>query len=318
MFNTQKETNLTNLISENIFNEQSRGRVLNLSKALSHPVRLAILQQLSGAPKSITELAQLNNITNSTAIFHLKLLEDATLVYSKTMPSKKGKTLIFFINFYSIHLFTEKDSASNTEVFTQSLGVGNYIDASFDKYIRIATEEESFILENNDAFDTRRFNAQLICTDNGTFTYAFGNQLFRQKAVEKIEFSFEICSEAPYYRNDWKSEITFAVNGVELVTYLSPGDFGGTRGELNPDWWDDKFTQYGTFVTVAVTNEGVYLNGEKNGATSLKDLKLCQNNRIEFTIFVKKSAKYAGGFNLFGRKFGNHPQDILMKTTVKR
>lgn len=318
MFNTQAETNLTNTISENILDPECNEKVLVIAKALAHPIRIEILRQLSEAPRSITEIAKLNRITNSTVIFHLGILEEATLIYSKVMPNKKGKTLIFFLNFINIHLFTKGCNTPNTEVFTQSVGVGNYIDASFNKYIRIATEEESFILEKNDAFDTRRFDAQLICTDNGTFTYAFSNHLFRENPVEKIEFSFEICSEAPYYRNDWKSEITFAVNGIELATYLSPGDFGGTRGELNPDWWDDKFTQYGSFVTVAITDECVYLNGEKSGITSLKDLKLCQNNRIEFTIFIKKGAKYAGGFNLFGRKFGNHPQDILMKTTVKR
>lgn len=318
MFNTQIETNLTNIITANIFDSNNKEQVLNISKALSHPLRLEFLHQLLDAPKSITELARINNITNSTAIFHLEILEKATLVYCKTMPGKKGKTLIFFLNFSNIHFFIQNSAPNNTEVLTQSVGVGRYIDASFENYIRIATEKESFILKNNDAFDTRRFDAQLICTDNGKLTYAFGNNVFKESKVSKLEFSFEICSEAPYYCNTWKSEITFAVNGNELATYLSPGDFGGTRGELNPDWWEDKFTQYGTLVNLAITDEGAYLNGEKTGRITVKDLDLCQSNRLEFTIFVKKNAKYAGGFNLFGRKFGNHPQDILMKTTIER
>lgn len=319
MFNTRNESNLTGMIEENIFEPQSKDKVMELSKALSNPVRIDILHQLFESPKSITELAKLNKITNATVIFHLEILEKATLIYSKTMPSKKGKTLIFFINFTQLRLYTSETNSESTEVFAQSMAVGNYIDAEFNKYVRIATENESFILENNDVFDARRTGAQLIGTDNGRFSYAFGNSFAKHYQVEKLEFSLEICSEAPYYRNDWKSEITFGVNGIELTTYLATGDYGGKRGKLNPDWWEDKFTQFGRLVEITITNSGVMLNGEKVAASpTLGELKISGGNRILFDVYVKKGVKYAGGFNLFGKKFGNHPQDIMLKAYYKK
>ncbi len=313
MFNTEKESNFNGIINENIFGNNKES-VLNISKALSHPIRIDILHQLFNSPKSITELAHINNITNATVIFHLEILENATLVYSKTMPSRKGKTLIFFINFSSINLYTKEEKENKTDVYTQSIGVGNFIDATFEKYMRLATQSESFILNNNDAFDTRRFDAQMLCTDNGFVKYAFSNNFAKCNTVEKLEFSFEICSEAPYYRNDWKSEINIAVNGIEIATYLSTGDFGGKRGELNPDWWESKFTQYGMLVNLTASEDGIFLNGEKVPTThTLDSLKIHEGNRIEFSIYTKKTAKFAGGFNLFGKGFGNYPQDIIMK-----
>lgn len=307
------ESNFTGTICENIF-EDNKEKVLCISKALSHPIRIDILHQLFSAPKSITELAKLNNITNATVIFHLEILEKATLVYSKTMPSKKGKTLIFFINFSSINLYTKDEKETKIDICTQSVGVGNFIDAMFEKYMRLATKTESFILNNDDVFDTRRFDAQMLCADNGYIKYAFSNSFAKSNKVEKLEISFEICSEAPYYRNDWKSEISMSVNGIELATYLSTGDFGGKRGELNPEWWENKFTQYGLLVNLTATEEGIFLNGEKvPSAQTINTLSIDKGNKIEFCIYTKKNAKYAGGFNLFGKGFGNYPQDIVMK-----
>lgn len=318
MFNTEKESNFTGVISENVFGA-NKAKVLDISKALSHPIRIDILYQLFSGPKSITELARLNKITNATVIFHLEILENATLVYSKVMPSKKGKTLIFFINFSIVNFYTKDENEIKPYVFSQSIGVGNFIDASFEKYMRMATKTESFILNNNDVFDTRRFDAQMLCIDNGFLRYAFGNNFAKNNKVEKLEFSFEICSEAPYYRNDWKSQISFSVNNIELATYLSTGDFGGKRGKLNPDWWEDKFTQYGILVNLTITGDGVFLNGEKVSTVYTVDsLNLDNGNRIEFCVYTKKHTKYAGGLNLFGQGFGNYSQDIVMRAECSK
>ena len=79
--------------------------------------------------------------------------------------------------------------------------------------------------------------ALLLWTPCGKVTYEVDNKFcLGGNTVEEIGFSMEICSETSFYRNDWKSNITFAINGVDIATYTSPGDFGGIRGRLNPDW----------------------------------------------------------------------------------
>ncbi len=314
MFSTQKESNSNNLVKVNLMDLQHEEKIIKITKALSHPIRIAILRQLIVTPHTITELAELNNITNATVIFHLQILEDSTLIYSKVKPNKKGKTLMFFINFYNLHIFADYKDTSKTAMHTQSVGVGDYIEANFNKYMRIATNTESHIFENNDAFNSVRYSAQLLCADNGSFTYAFSNRFAKNNKIKRLEFSLEICSESPYYRNDWKSEISFAINGIEVATYLSPGDFGGIKGRLNPEWWNDKFTQYGLLVIIEITEDGVFLNGEKtSNCENINTLNIELNNKIDFSVYTKENSKYAGGFNLFGKGFGNYEQDIVMK-----
>ena len=80
--------------------------------------------------------------------------------------------------------------------------------------------------------------------------------------LESIEFSFEACSEAPCYRNDWPSDIYVCVNGVQIGVWHCPGDFGGRRGRNNPDWWSDSNSQFGRLVVWRVSAHGTQLDGQ--------------------------------------------------------
>lgn len=312
MFDNEQKINYDGIVRASILDSADKRQIEAIARALAHPLRLNFLEQLLTQPRSITEIAKSNDITNSTAIFHLKILEEAKLVFSRCQPNKKGKTLIFYINFSEIAISTQPKNADARQTFEQSIGIGDYIDADVANYLRIATDSDIFYLEKN-VFETCRFKAQLLCTDGGKFTYAFGNSFAKDYIVNEIEFSLEICSESPYYRNDWKSEISFAVNETEILTYTSPGDFGDRRGKLNPTWWPNKYTQYGLLLRIKIDRDGVWLNGEQCNALTLDDLNLGQGNRLLFSIYTKRNAKYAGGFNLFGKGFGNYEQDIVLK-----
>ena len=74
----------------------------------------------------------------------------------------------------------------------------------------------------------------------------------------EISFTFEICSETIYFNNNWPSDITVRVNGVELLTFTSPGDFGGRRGKYTPAYWPVTSTQFGLLKKIAVNNDGVF------------------------------------------------------------
>jgi len=45
----------------------------------------------------------------------------------------------------------------------------------------------------------------------------------------------------------------------------------------------------------------------------LSDLKLTHRPNVRLRIGVKEDAIHQGGVNLFGRQFGDHEQDIVMK-----
>ena len=162
-----------------------------------------------------------------------------------------------------------------------------------------------------------RFKAQMIWFRSGTLEYRFSLGDVDAELVDFIEFSMEISSNAPMYRKDYKSDIEVAVNGCLLGTWVSPGDYGGRRGRLNPPWWSDTASQFGLLKTWRVDASGSRLDGETISGVSLADLALNGREYIALSIGVREDATHVGGLNLFGEKFGDYPQGIVMRVGYK-
>ena len=82
-------------------------------------------------------------------------------------------------------------------------------------------------------------DAAIIWFTKGFLEYQFPNFSLQQGKVSQIEFTFEICSEAPGYNNNWPSNIALEINHNPVVTFLTKGDYGGRKGSCTPDWWSD-------------------------------------------------------------------------------
>ena len=131
-------------------------------------------------------------------------------------------------------------------------------------------------------------------------------------------FSLELSSEVPGTSADWPSDITLAVNGKDIGTWTSPGDFGDKRGVYTPDWWKLKGSQYGKLKSWRVNADGTYVDGVKISPVSLKDLDVDIHHSIRLRIGVKDEARHPGGINIFGRGFGNYDQDIVLRLATRR
>jgi predicted transcriptional regulator len=162
-------------------------------------------------------------------------------------------------------------------------------------------------------FEPEHVHAQLLWFGAGHVEYAFPNNVPYGAVTTELSLSMELCSEAPNYNPDWPSDITLWINEVEVGTWTSPGDFGGKPALLTPSWWQVEGTTYGMLKQWSVNERGSMIDGVSLGATTIADLKLGQANHIRVRIGVKEDARNKGGLNLFGRKFGNYPQDIVMK-----
>ena len=69
-------------------------KAANMIKAISHPMRLAILGHLGeGNQLSVTEIHQLLNIEQSTASHHLGILKDKGVLAS----IRKGKNNLYYL-----------------------------------------------------------------------------------------------------------------------------------------------------------------------------------------------------------------------------
>jgi len=123
----------------------------------------------------------------------------------------------------------------------------------------------------------------------------------------------EICSEAPNYDHDHPSDISVWINGVELGSWTCPGDFGAKRGILNPPWWIDHMTQYGILKIWSLDDEGASIDGTSASNVTLSQAGVVPNRPLTVRIGINPEAKHRGGFNLFGKGFGNYSQDLVLR-----
>jgi predicted transcriptional regulator len=103
------------------------------------------------------------------------------------------------------------------------------------------------------------------------------------------------------------------MNQVEVGTWTSPGDFGGERGNLTPAWWEEWNSQYGLLKVWKVTPDGSFVDGVQVSSVTVDALNIGSGGFIAVRIGIKENAARIGGVNIFGRHFGNYPQDIVMR-----
>jgi predicted transcriptional regulator len=194
--------------------------------------------------------------------------------------------------------------------------IGNYCDINIVAPCGIASERCSLSPDDEltGFYSPERATAQLLWFYKGYLEYRFSNHHLRADTnILSVDYSFECCSEAIGYNNDWPSEITVWINDKEVCTFTSSGDYGGRRGRYNPDWWPDDFTQFGLLRTLSVTATGCSMDGRIVSSETIESLKLKDKSYISFKIGVKENSKYAGGINLFGEKFGDYEQGLVMR-----
>ena len=301
-----------------ITNEQDEDRLLSFGKAFSSPLRIRLLRTLLSEHLTLVEIAHRFDISNSNALFHLSTLEEAGLVESSYLPSKKGIAKVYTTSIRQFSCLFHKEEATRRSlvVYEQHERIGNYVDADFSEF-RFAIKDRLFRPNLSELFSPERRDAELLWTRNAGFVeYAFSNSFCFQGELKALSVSFEVCSETINFRRDWKSELILSINGQEVGAYLSTGDFGDRKGLLNPDWWSDASTQYGHLVTLTVTDEGSFINDKPVSQISLSSLNLSQGRSFRFRLACDASSNYCGGFNLFGAGFGDFAQDIIVRAEV--
>ncbi len=288
--------------------------VCNVGKALSTPVRLDILKLLYEESLNIGEISEKLGIAASSAALHVKILEKAGLINAEVQPGTRGAVRLCSKKNDLVTISLDSVSKNVNRVTSVNMPVGAYTDC--EMYSTCGIADEDGIIGNEDTtqcfYLPERMKAQLIWSSAGYVEYKFPNQLPKQTELRRLGLSLEICSEAPNYRENWKSDITVWINNVDCGTWRSPGDFGARRGRITPSSWSSGSTQYGLLTTWEVRKDGCYVNESKLGDTTIEMLEIKSGMPIVIRIGNKKDAKYIGGFNIFGEKFGDHPQNIIL------
>lgn len=288
--------------------------VCNLGKALSSPVRVEMLQLLYEESMIIGEIAKRMNLPASSTAFHLNILEQAGLIRMEKQPGTRGATKLCTGKVDYITINMVKENPNIDEIFSAEMPVGAFSSC------KVTPTCGMFSLEgpvgNEDAeycfYYPERMKAGILWTSSGYVEYKFSNGVPQNRRIKRVSLSAEICSEAPGYREDWKSDITLWINGVDCGTWTCPGDFGSRRGRLNPPSWPNGKTQHGIQVVWEVRPDGTYVNGAQISDVTVDRLEIMRLPYVAVKIGNKPDAVHEGGFNIFGRHFGDYNQDIIL------
>lgn len=287
----------------------------NIARALSSDIRRDIFKALLQRPMNVNEIADEFHLPQSTAASNIKKLEDAALIITNLVPGLRGTQKVCYANVHRIVVDTKPPRVADVNFVTVAMPIGAYVDCDVTPTCGLAGEH-AIIGEFDDPqsfYDPNRLQAGLLWFRKGYVEYRFPQRVPRGAVLVNLKLSMEVCSEAPMHNSDWPSDITVWINGEEVGTWTSPGDFGGERGYLTPIWWEPYNTQFGVLKEWRVAASGSYVDGRMVSDTTLARLRLEEHPYITVRVGVKADAYHVGGINLFGRQFGNYDTDLTMR-----
>jgi predicted transcriptional regulator len=292
-------------------------------KGIASPVRLQILRLLRRrGPLNVNEVSASLDLPQSTVANHLQLLERAELIDTKTQKASKGQQKVCSVRYDEIIIRLDgPDPVADDGVIEVAMPLGLYTTSEVTAPCGLcSTEGVIGLLDVPDNFlNPNRMSAALIWFNRGFVEYKFPNNAkVLGAAIDALEFSMEISSEVPGTNTDWPSDVTLWINHVRVGTWTSPGDYGDKRGIYTPRWWKLEGSQYGHLVVWQITRDGTFVAGQKISDVALDALTLDAHHAIRMRIGIAGDARHPGGLNIFGRGFGNHDQDIVLRLQLRR
>ena len=295
--------------------ELSASQSVAIFRALASTSRAKIIELLSERDRNINELSAALGLAQPSVTKHVQILEEAGLVESDYSAGPQGaqKRCRRVHDRLIVELAStepKQEGVSEIEVpigmYTQFEAVPTCGLANRERFIGHLDNPVSFFLPE-------RATAQIVWSAGGFVEYVFTNSLPLEAHITEMDLAMEVCSEAPGYNNDYPSDITVWLNGHEVGTWSSPGDFGGVRGRLNPDWWHDNLNQSGLLKVWQVNAKGTSIDGIKVSNVNIEEVGIKPWDTMRVRIGVKNDARNQGGFTLFGKGFGNYEQDLVLR-----
>lgn len=284
-------------------------------KALDSLNRVRILRYLSDRNASVNDIAAALELPTSTAALHVETLEEAGLIRAELEPASRGLRKVCARMYDRVVLDLPVVEAPREQAVEMTVPIGAFVDCQVTPTCGLLSASGIIGMLDDPAsfYESNRMDAQLLWFHQGYIEYRFPNRLPAGALPESLRLSMEICSEAPLYNSDWPSDITVWINGVEVGTWTSPADFGGEPGRLTPEWWTPRNTQFGLLKVWHVNERDSEVDGMRISGVTIRDLDLAKQPFIAVRMGVKADAEHVGGLNLFGSRFGNYPQDLILR-----
>ncbi|MDD9266951.1 ArsR/SmtB family transcription factor [Paenibacillus sp. GCM10023248] len=283
-------------------------------ECFSSETRVKMIELLQHESLNIKQLSQKLDISSAIVTKHVQKLEQAGILVSENTTGIRGTQKICHLNLEQAVLQFRPKKPSELPTNTIAIPVGQYASFEVKPTCGLASSTQLIgVLDDPRYFaDPGHVHAGILWFASGYVEYRIPNFLHSNQKLRTLEISFEICSEAPGYNENWPSDISFYINDVPLGYWTSPGDFGAQRGILTPDWWSSSNTQHGLLKVITVSPTGSYLDGTQISDTTIQDLSVAFGKDITFRIASLESSANCGGITLFGKSFGNYAQDIVV------
>jgi predicted transcriptional regulator len=287
-------------------------------RGLASPVRVRILQLLRrSGPLNVNQIAEALELPQSTVATNVQILTEAELIETSLGKASKGQQKVCWARFDEIVIQLSPDPPNrDTNLVEVEMPLGLYTNCEVTAPCGMcSTERVMGVLDVPDLFlDPARVQAALIWFGRGFVEYKFPNNAkLVNRAIETLEFELELSSEVPGTNKDWPSDISVWVNDVAVGVWTAPGDYGDRRGRFTPRWWKLEGSQYGDLTTWRIGADGTSINGKRVSNVGLGKLGLPDHHSIRLRIGIDEKARRPGGINIFGKGFGNHGRDIVMR-----
>jgi predicted transcriptional regulator len=291
------------------------GSRLDVLKALGSEHRIAILRYLGDRVVPVNQIAKDLGLPASTAAMHIIVLEKAGLLHTEMRPASRGLQKVCARTYDELVIDLPRGEHHTRTAIELTMPIGGFSDFDVEPTCGLASADGliGYLDDPNSFYEPDRLRAQLLWFRSGFVEYRFPNRVPPGAPMLSLQLTAEVCSEAPLNHPDWPSDISVWVNGTHLGAWTSPSDFGGTRGRLTPAWWEEKDSQFGVLKRWRVTASGTSIDGVALSDVAIDALGLRAGEPIVVRLGVRREAQYVGGINLFGREFGNYPEDMGLR-----
>lgn len=287
---------------------------LPLYEALASEVRLKIINLLANQSMNVKDIALALGLSSAIVTMHIKKLEKANIVETKMIRKDGGTHKMCMLANTSISIQLPQQHRPTLKSHEVSIPIGHYTEFEVHPTCGLSAADKG-IGQFDDPryfFMPERVNAGILWFGHGYVEYKIPNYLLPGQRISALEITAELGSEAPGYNENWPSDIYFAVNGIDIGFWTSPGDYGAERGRYSPAWWGDQLNQYGLLKVIKIDSSGTWIDGQLISSVTLNELPM-DRNFWTLRLGVKEDAEHVGGLTIYGKGFGNYSRDILFK-----
>lgn len=288
--------------------------------ALASHTRLMIIELLKEREMNISELAHELGLSSTIIAKHVQILESVNIIRCRSVPGERGLQKRCRLIQYGFAINFEP-KAAYPEVSAFDIPVGQYVDWSVKPTCGLMTTEQAIGYSDDERSfaDPQRYKAGVLWLGHGYVDYVLPNYQNDNSRIQELRIVLEICSEAPGWDANWPSDIYFHINGHCLGYWTCPGDFGDKPGVFSPSWYvAGNNSQYGMLKQIVLNRTGSYVDGIRMSDVTIDQVELSSSRPIRLRIESPEDAANPGGFNLFGKGFGNYDQNISVTIIRER